>query len=332
VTAESSTLDLAPFLRGVAWPGTEAVAYPRADPADASRLPGDTWGVAQLPVGVRLEFVGPAIAVEIDYSCGTADLGYRGAGGGITFALWRGDEKLGEAAADPAGGTVRLAAAPPADDGLSWVVHLPEAMKPRLLGLRTLDGHEAQAPDPGPRWLAYGDSITEGWIASEPGLAWPAIVGRRHGLDVVNLGYAGAARGEIASAEQLAAAAGDVISVFYGTNCWSRTPTSADMIRAGLRAFLAIVRQGHPDTPLVVVSQLVRPDAESTPNRLGATMHALRAAIESTVQELADPAITLVPGVDLVTAEQLPDGIHPGDEAQWVLADVIGRAVISALR
>ena len=56
--------------------------YPRADPADLDRLPGDTVGTARLPVGVRLEFVGDAEALELDYQTHTDDLGYRGAGRG----------------------------------------------------------------------------------------------------------------------------------------------------------------------------------------------------------------------------------------------------------
>ena len=33
-----------PFVRGCAWPGTDDIPYPRADPADLDRLPGDTVG------------------------------------------------------------------------------------------------------------------------------------------------------------------------------------------------------------------------------------------------------------------------------------------------
>lgn len=330
------------FLRGALWPGVADAPYPRADPGDAARLPQDTWAQASLPVGVRLEFTGDARAVEIDYECLTGDLGYRGPAGGTTFAAWVGDRKVAEAPAEVGKGTVSLdlsdaqpAMAGPASDSSGGVVtvHVPEAMKPRLLDLRAVDGSITPAPT-GPRWWAYGDSITEGWVASEPGMAWPAIVGRRHGLDVVNLGYAGAARGEIPSAEQLAGlpTSPEVISVFYGTNCWSRIPFSTAMLQAGMRAFLELLRAAHPQPPIVVVSMLLRPDAESTPNKLGATMADLRATVETVAAEFAEDRVTLVPGGNLVTADQLPDGIHPGDDAQWVMADVVGKAVVDALQ
>ncbi|MBV8305668.1 MAG: GDSL family lipase, partial [Acidimicrobiia bacterium] len=178
------------------------------------------------------------------------------------------------------------------------------------------------------RWIAYGDSVAEGWVASGPALAWPAVAGRRHGLDVVNMGYAGAARGEEASAEQIAELEADVISVTHGTNCWTRSPHSVEMMRAGVAAFIDVVRQGHPDTPIVVVSPVLRPDAEQTPNRLGATLGDLRAAMEDAASQRE---VVLIPGGDLIGADNLADGIHPDDEGHRILANVIGGEVATAV-
>ncbi len=225
---------------------------------------------------------------------------------------------------------MRLALPGAADDVVT--VYLPEGMRPTLLDARAVDGVLRAGPSR-PRWLAYGDSITEGWIASGPAGAWPAIAGRELELEVVNLGYAGAARGEIVTAEQLAALDADVISLAYGTNCWTRIPHSAAQFRAGLEAFLTIVRQGHPTTPIVVASPVLRPDAETTPNRLGATLADFRAVTELVVGELqrgGDPALTLVCGGPLLTADLLPDGIHPGDAGHRILAEHIGGAVAAA--
>jgi lysophospholipase L1-like esterase len=196
-----------------------------------------------------------------------------------------------------------------------------------------MGGDVSPAPA-GPRWVAYGDSILEGWVASGPARSWPAVAARSLGLDVVNLGYAGAARGEIASAEQVAALPADVISITHGTNCWTRTPHSVGMMRETTAAFLEVVRGGHPTTPVVVASPVLRPDAETTPNRLGATLVDLRAAMEEVVQariDAGDAALTLVRGGDLLTVDHLPDGIHPGDEGHELLAEAFGGAVADAL-
>ena len=279
-------MDPAPFLRGAAFPPTRSVPYPRAKPDD--RLPRDTWQMACIPAGVRLEFVGDAeVVIEVE-----------------------GADK----------------------DDLAWtkagdrhVVYLPAKPSVRVT---SIEGDAEPAPAQ-PRWLAYGDSITEGWVTSTPAQAWPAVAGREHGLDVINMGYAGAARGEIASAEHVADLPADVITVAHGTNCWTRTPHTAGMVAEGLRAFLDVVRDGHPETPIIIVSPIVRPDAEDTPNRLGATLTDLRRAIEEVAADRID--VDLVPGLGLVRPDQLPDGIHPGDEGHAAIAAAVGPVLAKAL-
>ena len=179
-----------PFVRGCAWPAGAGVTYPRADPADFARLPIDTWGTAQLPVTVRLELVGDAEAVEIDYRTETDDLGYRGEGAGRTFSAWRCGRSVDEQPAVLGAGTVRLTLgdAPPHE---RTTVYLPEGMRPTVLAIRGAGGGAIEPAPSRPRWVAYGDSIAEGWVASGPAGAWPAVAARDFDLDVVNLGYAG---------------------------------------------------------------------------------------------------------------------------------------------
>ncbi len=92
--------DPTPYLRGCVWPAGAGVPYPRANPADFARLPIDTWGTAQLPVGVRLEFEGDAAAVEIDYRTETDDMGFRGDGAGKVFTALREDVVVDERRAE----------------------------------------------------------------------------------------------------------------------------------------------------------------------------------------------------------------------------------------
>jgi lysophospholipase L1-like esterase len=288
-------------------------------------MPADTWGTASLPVGVRLELVGDATELDLRYVTTTDDMGYRGPGAGTAFSVWRDGSQVDEQPAVLGEGEVRLRLG--AGDQRA-IVYLPEGMKPTVTAVAGVGGAVAPAPAQ-PRWLAYGDSIAEGWIASGPSLAWPAVVGRDRALDVVNLGYAGAARGEVVSAEQVAALDADVISITHGTNCWTRIPHSVDMMRANTEAFLRIVRDGHPGVPIVLASPVVRPDAEATPNKLGASLADLRAAMEEVGHRFArdDGLLTVVPGGDLLDPALLADGVHPGDEGHQVLARVFGEAV-----
>lgn len=325
-------MDAAEFLRGVGFPGSDRIPYPRAKAEDAARLPLDTWISAQIPVGVRLELVGDATEVDVDYRTATDKLGYRGDGAGRTFAVWRGGKKVGESKASLGEGTVRLSMGDESPERRA-VVYLPEGMKPTIIEVKPCDGAIGPAP-PQPRWVAYGDSVLEGWMASEPGLAWGAIASRDHELDLVNMGYAGAARGEIASAEHVAESDADVISIAHGTNCWTRIPHSVGMFREGLNAFLDIVRQRHRRIPVVVASPVLRPDAEENPNKLDATLGELRETMESVVNEriaAGDALLSLVPGGGLIDESQLADGIHPNDDGHRAIAAALGPAIRAAL-
>jgi lysophospholipase L1-like esterase len=277
--------------------------------------------MASIPVGVRLELTGAADEVEVRYHAAQEAFGYLGGGEGHSFVVWRDGERVAEVAAEVGEHTVAL----PGPAGGTSIVYLPERMGPTIL---SVEGDVQPAPAQ-PRWLCYGDSIAEGWVVTSPDLAWPAVVGRDVGVDTVNLGYAGSARGEIPSAEELAELAGDVITICHGTNCWTRTPHSAALFAQGLRDFVTIVRQGHPETPIVAVSPITRPDAEDTPNRLGATLVDLRRAFEEVLGARDD--VTLVEGFPLVSVEQLADGIHPGDEGHAAMAAAIGPAIAAAL-
>jgi lysophospholipase L1-like esterase len=316
-------MDPDPFIRGRAWPGTPKVPYPRAKPADAFRLPVDTWAQAQIPVGVRLEIAGDATEVEIAYETKSDNAGIRGEGGGVSFQLWRKGELVDEEKASHPEGIARLQMGTGDDRA---VVYIPEGMRPVIKDVTGVGG-EIEPASLQPRWIAYGDSVAEGWLASAPALAWPAITAREHDLDSVNMGYAGAGRGEIVTAEHIAELAAAVISITHGTNCWTRVPFSAGLFREQTTAFLDIVRQGHPETPILVSSPIVRPDAEAMPNRLGATLADLRATMEDVVREridAGDARMRLVPGRHLVTEDQLADEIHPNDDGQRALAAALG--------
>jgi lysophospholipase L1-like esterase len=320
---------LSQFLRGCAFPPHADAPYPRAN-LDDRRLPADIAAAARVPAMVSLSVGGPANTIELSYTAAQLAGGMRGPSYGTTFAAYPagGDRPSAEVPAHPGAGTVRLPVGPG-----PTTVYLPEGMAPTVTGVAGVGA--AIAPGPAQRrWLAYGDSVTEGWGAGTPGRTWLATAARRLGLEAVNFGYAGSGRGELVVAEAMAAVPADVITLAFGTNCWGMIAFSEDLLEATVRAFVATVRAGHPRTPVVLVSPVVRPDAETTPNRLGASLAGLRAAYERAALSLgaADASITLVRGRELVAAGQLADGIHPDDAGHAALAAAVGTAVSAALQ
>jgi lysophospholipase L1-like esterase len=335
-------LPVAGFLRGLLPALLPGAVAPAALPwATGSRLPAaalakltsDTVRAARVPAGLHLAFTGSARAVELTVRPGTRT--------SVPAPTLAGDAFVARVPGQPAV-TVPLPGQPgviqvplPGRDPDTVVrLYLPEAVEVQLDGLAAIGGDLAPAPR-GPLWVVYGDSISQGWSVTEPGLAWPSLVAQDLGLDLVNLGFAGSARGELLAAVVVGASGADAVALAWGTNSWSSLPTDAGVIGGTMRLFLTALRQGLPDAPVVVISPIVRPDGEDTGNRFGATLRDLRAALEEAVLSFAadagDQRITLVPGRDLVPAGQLVDGIHPGDDGQRSLADGVLAHVAAGL-
>ncbi|WP_311137129.1 hypothetical protein [Streptomyces sp. I6] len=82
--------------------------------------------------------------------------------------------------------------------------------------------------------------------------------------------------------------------------------------------------------PLLVVSPVLRPDAETTRNALGATLRDLRTAMEEAARDLAasgDTRLALLPGAGLLAADDLADGLHPNDRGHARIAAAVAGAV-----
>ena len=321
------------FLHGAPYPGTLETPYPRTPSDDVGRIPMAVWSSARVPAGVRLELTGTASVVEITYQTTTGDLGYRGDHAGICFGAWRRGVEVDRADAVLGDGSVRLAIDPRGDDS-PVTIYLPEGMRPVIHAVAAVDG-TIEPVAPLPRWVAYGGAITQGWGASDPAHCWTAIASRTHGLDLINMGYAGIAGGDLVPAEHIAALPADVITLAFGAAFWSRTPISAQMAWAWTTGFLEIVRRAQPTTPILVMSPFLRPAAEDVPNQLHATLIDLRLAIEEATRArmaAGDNALGLASGALLISGDHMSDGIHPEDAGHEQIAAIIGPALVSMLQ
>ena len=283
-----------------------------------------------MPAGVRVGFTGDAQAIEIDVQTGDVLALATPADHG-EFTVYVAGERR-SAVPVPAGTmTTARIELPERSSDAPVEIHLPERYEPRVFGVRALGG-STQPLALSKRWVAYGDSITQGWTTTDPGAAWTAVAARATGFDLLNLGFAGAARGELPVAAHLASTPADVISLAWGTNCWAQIEMDAAYIRELMRLFLGMVRRGHPDTPILVITPVIRPAAEEARNGSGATLSDLRRGLEDAVHTFqdrhADSHLHVLSGGDLITTEQLdPDGIHPNDAGHAA----IGRAAAEVL-
>jgi hypothetical protein len=116
-----------------------------------------------------------------------------------------------------------------------------------------------------PRWVHYGSSISHCMEAIEPALTWPAVAARSAGLALQNLGFGGQCHLDQFVARTIRDAEADVISLKTGINIINMDSMRERIFGPALHGFLDTIREGRPETPIVVVSPIYCPSAETCP-------------------------------------------------------------------
>jgi hypothetical protein len=341
---------------------TERGLLPHRLPAHArAQVPDEMLANAESqPSGVRLVFRSRATVVELDAlrtrttyvgapdrPDGIYDLRVDGelvdqasVGGGNVIEL---DWTDGSARTRPGPvGTIRFAGLPEHDKTLElW---LPWDETTELVELRTDAPVEAVPPGGRRVWLHHGSSISQGSTAASPSTTWVALAAARGDVDLVNLGFAGSALLDPFTARAMRDTAADVISVKIGINLVNLDLMRRRALGPAVHGFLDTIRDGHPDTPLLVVSPLLCPIQEETPGpgafdtdalaqglvRFVATgdpaetaagkltLRVIREELAAIVEQRSaqDPALSYLDGLTLYgEADEaelpLPDNLHP---------------------
>ncbi|MFJ4981649.1 GDSL-type esterase/lipase family protein [Streptomyces coeruleorubidus] len=312
------------------------------------------------PSGVRLAFRTAATAVELDtlrtkrdYAGfpprpdGLYDLlvdgrpaGQAAGTGGnvltIDMATWDGEVTPGPV------GTVRFTGLPAREKDVE--IWLPHNETTELVALRT-DAPVELVPDRGRRvWLHHGSSISHGSDAASPTAIWPAIAASLGGVELINLGFGGSAMLDPFTARAMRDTPADLISVKIGINIVNGDVMRLRAFGPAVHGFLDTIREGHPDTPLLVVSSVHCAIHEDTPGptapdisalgegrlRFAAmgdpaevpagklTLTVIREELSRIVRQRAadDPNIHYLDGLDLygepdAADHPLPDEVHP---------------------
>ncbi|MFI1096498.1 GDSL-type esterase/lipase family protein [Streptomyces sp. NPDC020917] len=232
-------------------------------------------------------------------------------------------------------GTVRFAGLPGGMKELAlW---LPQQTPCELRTLRADGAVEPPGPARGRVWVHHGSSISHCTQADAPTGTWPVVAAARAGVEVVNLGMAGNCHLDPYVARTVRDSPADLISLELGANPVSRCTFRPRTFGPAVHGFLDTVRDGHPDTPLLVVSPVFSRtlEAEGGPAAGRAaggdgspagdpgecaqddlTMAFVRDALSSIVRSRArtDPALHYLDGRRLFgprDAGDQPDGVHP---------------------
>lgn len=175
----------------------------------------------------------------------------------------------------------------------------------------------------------YGTSIVQGACASRPGMAYPAILGRRAGRPVLNFGFSGSARCE----PEVAAMLAELDPAVYVLDPLPNM--TADLVRERVEPFIQILRHAHPRTPIVLVENLEYPDGAVVPARRDS--YAMpNAELRKIYERLArgDKKLFYVSAKGLIgdDGEGTVDGIHPTDLGAMRLADHMAPVLRRALK
>ncbi|MFE9643303.1 GDSL-type esterase/lipase family protein [Streptomyces sp. NPDC006365] len=237
--------------------------------------------VESQPSGVRLLFRTRATAVELDTlptkrtyegapprPDGVYDLlvdgrltGQATVTGGNTVTI---DMTTGTAEHQPGPpGTLSFTDLP---DGIKDIeIWLPHNETTELIALRTDAPVEPMADRGRKVWLHHGSSISHGSDAASPTTTWPALAAALGGVELINLGLAGSALLDPFTARAIRDTPADVISLKLGINLVNLDLMRLRAFTPAVHGFLDTIREGHPTTPLLVVSPILCPIHEDTP-------------------------------------------------------------------
>jgi hypothetical protein len=176
----------------------------------------------------------------------------------------------------------------------------------------------------------YGTSIVQGGCASRPGMAHPAILGRRLNWPTINLGFSGSAHGEPEVASLLA----ELDPAVYVLDPLPNM--RPEWIAERLRPFIARLREAHPRTPIVLVEQAGHANAPLLEIRRPSyeESNATLRRIYEELRKAGDRHLLYVRGEKLVGADgqATVDGVHPTDLGFMRMADAMESVLKRALR
>lgn len=338
---------------------TERGLVPQRLPGWARRQFRDDYlnRVVSQPSGVRLAFRTEATEIELDtlptkiaYANGPTmpdgvyELTVDGAvlasatvPGGTTSVIDMMSLTSTEQQGEP--GTARFSGLP---TGMKDVrIWLPQTETTELIALRANAPIEDSPLDGRRVWLHHGSSISHGSTAASPTSTWPVTAANLADVELINLGFSGNALLDPFTARTMRDTPADLVSVKIGINV-----VNADLIRLrgftpAVHGFLDTIREGHPDTPLLMISPVLCPIHEDTPGpgapdfSSGAlkfvatgdpdevrggklTLNVIRAELATIVAQRAehDPNLHYLDGRELFGAADivelpLPDNLHP---------------------
>jgi lysophospholipase L1-like esterase len=158
----------------------------------------------------------------------------------------------------------------------------------------------------------YGTSITQGGVASRPGMAYPAILGRTLGVPTINLGFSGNGQAEPEMATLLAELNPSVFVLDPLPNL------SPSQVGERMPPLIRTLRDAHPTTPIVLVESILYVDSPYVEEGRGRRCRESNAALAAIYEQLianGEKNVLYIKAQNLLgeDGEDTVDGTHPTD-------------------
>jgi len=177
-----------------------------------------------------------------------------------------------------------------------------------------------------PRWVHYGSSISHAGAAATPSRIWPGLAARQLGLHLTNLGFSGQCVLEPMIGRLIRDLPADLVTLKLGINTHVGRLSNRTFGPCAI-GLVQLIREKHPDIPLVVISPIFSPPRETKRmTDLSLTLEEMRVILADVVdacRQYGDRNIHYMDGLDLFGPDErafLPDQLHPNDAGQPVMA------------
>ncbi|HLY09563.1 MAG TPA: SGNH/GDSL hydrolase family protein [Planctomycetota bacterium] len=321
-------------VEGRGWADT-ARPYDRFPSKAEKTVPGPVWNLSRHSAGmlVRFETDSPSIHARWSLLHASLALPHMPATGVSGLDLYARDEQGRDrwlAVAKPTQQTMELKLAGPVDPlpggrRRLYTVYLPlyNGTESLEIGVDATASFQPVAPRAEKPVVFYGTSILHGAYASRPGMAFPAILGRRFNRPTVNLGFSGNGRME----PEVVALLSELDPCLYAIDCLPNMTPEQVAERAG--PLVRQLRKARPDAPILLVedrSVTSAPFLNGSREGHAARRAALRKAYAGL---LADGirGLGYLEGEGLLgdDGEAATDGSHPSDLGMQRYADAYER-------
>lgn len=352
------------------------------------RLPA--WARVQVPdafmaqtsaesAGVRLAFRTTATTIELDVSARRMAPDEASLLPPSRYALTTAGRVVAEAEAvagtrylfsfdDPSGrivdgpaSSVRFAGLPAGET--EYELWMPYTDAVEILSVRADAPLERPAERDAFRWIHHGSSISHGYRADSITGTWPVVAALATDVALTNLAFSGSAMLDPFTARTIRdEPAADLISLKIGVNLVNGDAMRMRTFRPAVDGLLDTIREGHPGTPIVVVSPIFCEPVETAagptvqdPARpyewsiAGGTeadvalgklsLSSIRAALADIVERRSatDPHLGYLDGLTLYGAADaermpLPDNLHPGPGVQRLIGERFVERVLRPMR